>query len=363
MKIKEPVLILNKQRCLQNIERMALKAQRSNTIFRPHFKTHQSAEIGEWFRKFGVSGITVSSVKMAKYFAAHGWKDITIAFPVNILEMDEINDLAGHIKLNILIVDSEVLPVLLTGIKNKLGIFLKVDTGAHRTGINPNNVEEIKEIIKLIENSDNLHFKGFLAHSGHTYQAKSIGEINTIYSDTISLMSHLKIHLYPNAIISVGDTPACSVVPELFGTDEVRPGNFIFYDIMQLNLGSCIEEYISVALACPIVARHKDRNEIILYGGAVHLSKDFIIDKEGNKTFGYLVEFNEHGWGKIIKGAFVKGMSQEHGIIKVTDESNGLMDKKPGDIIGVLPVHSCLTADLMGRYLTLDNKTIHMMNK
>ena len=132
---------------------------------------------------------------------------------------------------------------------------------------------------------------------------------------------------------------------------------------MQLNIGSCKEEDISITLACPLVAKHKDRNEIILFGGAVHLSKDFILDKDGNKVFGYLVEFNKQGWGKIIEGAYLKGMSQEHGIIKVTDESNGLMNKKIGDILGVLPVHSCLTADLMGRYLTLDNKVIHMMKK
>jgi D-serine deaminase-like pyridoxal phosphate-dependent protein len=66
MKIKEPVLILNKERCQTNIEKMALKAKSSNIVFRPHFKTHQSAEIGEWFRKFGISCITVSSVKMTQ---------------------------------------------------------------------------------------------------------------------------------------------------------------------------------------------------------------------------------------------------------------------------------------------------------
>ena len=33
--------------------------------FRPHFKTHQSAEIGSWFRDFGVTRITVSSRESA----------------------------------------------------------------------------------------------------------------------------------------------------------------------------------------------------------------------------------------------------------------------------------------------------------
>jgi D-serine deaminase-like pyridoxal phosphate-dependent protein len=363
MKITEPVLILDKERCLKNIERMATKAQMSKSILRPHFKTHQSAEIGEWFRSYGVTAITVSSVKMAKYFAMNGWNDITIAFPVNILEIDEINKLASLVQLNILIVDSEVLPVIQNKITNNLGIFLKIDTGAHRTGMNPDNIEEIKKIISILETSGNIRFKGFLAHSGHTYQAKSIEEIRNIYSKAKDLMLSLKKNIFNNAIISIGDTPACSIVPEFSGADEIRPGNFVFYDIMQLELGACNEDNISVALAAPIVAKHKDRNEIIVYGGAVHLSKDFIFDKDGNRIYGYLVEFNEHGWGEIIKGAYVKSLSQEHGVIKITDDSNGIMDKNYGDLLGILPVHSCLTADLMGRYLTLDNQFIEMMKK
>src|SRR4030042_2672023 len=95
-----PTFLLDKQRVLKNIEKMAGKAKASGARFRPHFKTHQSAEVGNWFRDFGVTAITVSSLDMASYFAKHGWSDITVAFIVNTLEIDIINDLAGRIKLN-----------------------------------------------------------------------------------------------------------------------------------------------------------------------------------------------------------------------------------------------------------------------
>ena len=49
---------------------MAAKARSAHVRFRPHFKTHQSLEIGRWFREFGVDAITVSSVGMAAFFAA-----------------------------------------------------------------------------------------------------------------------------------------------------------------------------------------------------------------------------------------------------------------------------------------------------
>jgi D-serine deaminase-like pyridoxal phosphate-dependent protein len=363
MKITEPALIIDEKRCLANIERMAIKAKRGNVILRPHFKTHQSAEIGDWFRGFGVNTITVSSVKMAKYFASNGWDDITIAFPVNILEIDEINELASIIKLNILVVDSDPLIYLIAGIKHRLGVFLKVDTGTHRTGINPYNIEEIQKVIHMLSGSNIMEFKGFLAHSGHTYQAKSKDEVINIYMDSANLLNELRYKLFRNAMISIGDTPSCSLMEDFFDVQEARPGNFIFYDIMQLNIGSCSEEDISVALAAPIVVKHKERSEIVVYCGAVHLSKDFIIDKNDRKVFGYIVEFNELGWGKIIPGAYVKGLSQEHGIIKVENNADYFMRKKVGDIVGILPVHSCLTADLMGRYRTFSDKVITMMKK
>ena len=112
MEITKPTLLLDKDIALRNIENMVRKANDLNLKFRPHFKTHQSAEIGEWFRAAGVNCITVSSLTMANYFADAGWNDITIAFSVNIPEIPEINELAGRINLNVLIENKEGLEAL-----------------------------------------------------------------------------------------------------------------------------------------------------------------------------------------------------------------------------------------------------------
>jgi len=77
--LTKPTLLLDVDKCKANIKKMAEKAMLNNIVFRPHFKTHQSHEIGQWFRDEGVSKITVSSVEMASYFAQKSWKDITIA--------------------------------------------------------------------------------------------------------------------------------------------------------------------------------------------------------------------------------------------------------------------------------------------
>jgi D-serine deaminase-like pyridoxal phosphate-dependent protein len=148
-------------------------------------------------------------------------------------------------------------------------------------------------------------------------------------------------------------------VEDLDGTDEIRPGNFVFYDLMQWQIGACDPDDIAVAVACPVVAKHPERQEIVLYGGAVHLSKDRIRLDDGNSCYGFATELTEDGWGNPIPDTFLKALSQEHGILK----ANGKFFEKTrvGDLIGILPVHSCLTADLLGGYLELKGKRIGAM--
>lgn len=363
MNIRKPTLLIDESRCRENIRRMASKARRHNLEFRPHFKTHQSLEIGRWFKDYGVDKITVSSVEMAEYFAGE-WNDITIAFPVNILETDPINELASKINLNLLIESEETAAFLKNNLTSETGFFIKIDLGNHRTGLDPEDTISVDKILEITDSSKLLKFKGFLGHAGHTYYCSTADEVNSIQSESMRIMKGLKkkyIERYPGIIISTGDTPGCSISEDFSGTDEIRPGNFIFYDLMQLKAGACREENIAAAMACPVVAVHRERNEIVIYGGGIHFSKDRMEDGTDGTIYGRAAENDGNGWGKIIRGMYLKSLSQEHGIMKVPDEK--INEYNAGDIIVVIPVHSCMTADVMKSYLTLEGKMITMMKK
>ncbi|WP_420576652.1 alanine racemase [Ekhidna sp.] len=360
MEVKTPTLLVDKGKCLQNIDRMIKKAKASNATLRPHFKTHFSAEIGDWFKKKGVNQCTVSSVDMAIYFADHGWDDITIAFPYNLLEADKVNKLAKRVNLNVLIESEESLMHLGKHVQEKVDYFIKIDVGTHRTGIDPRSEPLIE---KLVNHSSEKHtFKGFLAHAGHTYGSTDYESVKWIHDMSVKVMEHLKEKF--GGMLSYGDTPSCSLIEDLSAFDEIRPGNFVFYDWMQKNIGSCSVEEIAVCMACPVVAIHNERNEIVVYGGAVHLSKDVISEKDAyEKTkncFGKMVYLKKDGWTTDIVG-HVDRLSQEHGIIKLPE--NEIARVKLGDVIGILPVHSCLTAELQGHYLSTAGEKIEKMLK
>ena len=341
---------------------MMKKAGKQDLQFRPHFKTHQSAEIGEWFRKAGVSKITVSSVSMATYFVDCGWEDILIAFPINILEIDEINKLTRKTTLHLTVESVEAVYFLEENLISKTNVYIKTDTGYHRTGILPKDIEQIDAILNVISTSRNLNLTGFLSHSGNTYTAKSNKEIIEIHMSSLRQLNKLKsryIRDFPDLLISIGDTPSCSLADDFKGACEIRPGNFVFYDVMQYYLGSCSLGDIAVTVACPVVAKHRERMEIVIYGGAVHLSKESIVDEKGRILFGLPVKVNKTAWSEPLPNSYVCRLSQEHGIIQVSKEVFDFI--KIGDIIGVLPVHSCLSANLAKQYLGLDGKKISKM--
>jgi D-serine deaminase-like pyridoxal phosphate-dependent protein len=129
--IRIPTLLLDETICRRNIASMTAQAQ--HTLLRPHFKTHQSRLVGRWFRESGIDAITVSSVTMARYFANDGWTDITIAFPVNLRELDDIVALASRVKLGLLVESPRVIGPLQAHLP-EVDIWLKIDTGYGRTG-------------------------------------------------------------------------------------------------------------------------------------------------------------------------------------------------------------------------------------
>lgn len=360
MNITKPTLFLDEKKCRQNIETMVKRAKQFNCQLRPHFKTHQSHKVGEWFKEYGIESCAVSSLQMAEYFAQASWNDITVAFPLNILEHETVNRLAEKINLNICIESLETVKSLNEWLKFPLGIYIKTDAGYHRTGIDANDFVGIQSIIDELGKNSLTKFKGFLQHAGHTYQAKGKKEIDEIHAYTSEKMIKLKDHFkrkYPEIIISNGDTPTCSVSDNFDHIDEMRPGNFVFFDVMQAEIGSCKYENIAAAMACPVVAKHADRNEVIVYGGAVHFSKDRI-EKDGKTIYGLIAEEKEKGWGYPISGWYVRKLSQEHGTIHVPDEAFDQI--KIGDLFYILPIHSCLTANLMSKYYTLDGEEIEM---
>lgn len=354
-----PTLLLDRQKCLRNIEKMVRRAAGQHIALRPHFKTHQSAEIGSWFRDFGVNTITVSSFRMAEYFVSAGWKDILVAFPFHPGEVKNLESISERCNLSILVDSPAPLPFL-HHISGLVGLYIDIDTGYGRTGVRAENPELIEQIITKTGVNRHLEFRGFYCHAGHSYRSTGRKELDDIFLKSLSDLKQLKSQfkaLGPKLLF--GDTPSCSIQEKFGEIDEITPGNFVFYDLIQHALGSCRMEDIAVAMECPVAGRYPSAGRIVIHGGAIHFSKDALMNR-GKPVFGRLVPRTQEGWGEAGEERFINSVSQEHGVL----EACGDLVRKVGigETLLFLPAHSCLTANLMRRYQTLDGKLISTLN-
>ena len=361
MTITQPTLLLDRAKCMANISRMHSKASQQGVRLIPHFKTHQSKRVGEWFKEAGIKAITVSSLKMADYFAKAGWENITIAFPVNIRAIDETSALAEKVNLTVFLNSLEALHFLGRQLNSTITFYIEIDTGYGRSGINYQQQNRIKEILHQAKAYQNLEFTGFYTHPGHTYHVEGKAAVTSIYAETLDRLLPLKeafVLEYPTLQISIGDTPGASLVDDLNNIDSIRPGNFVYYDLVMHRIGACQLTDIAICLAAPIVEVHPAESRLVVHAGWVQLGKDSLPDEESGQHFGYAVLLTEDGWNTEPIGKVIS-VSQEHGIIKL--EPGYVAKFKVGDLIGILPVHACATAQMMGEAYTLEGEFIEMM--
>lgn len=358
--IKTPSLIVDFARMKRNAEETTARAKALNVNLRPHVKTHRCLEIAKIQTENNFGGIMVSTLAEAQFFSKNGFSDIVYGVPIERGKFVEAIEISKRIeRFAVLTDDAETVEELNQKAKNeraKINVYLKVDVGYHRCGVEPRTAEAF-EIPQKISDASNLNFAGILTHAGHSYHAASPEKLLEVAQTERDLMRNLAENLREKNLevptVSVGSTPTMSRIDNLEGITELRCGNYIFYDAFQATLGSCRFEDCALTVLTAIVHRDAQRRKIVVDAGAVALSKD-----RG------AVEFDPHcGYGRVydLEGndldLRVQSLSQEHGEIFVADEKifNRL---KVGARLRILANHSCLTALQHSHFHVLDNGKI-----
>src|SRR5438105_2883652 len=178
--IKTPSLVLDIERVRRNAGRMSARLRGFGVALRPHVKTHKCVEVARIQTAGEAGGVTVSTLAEARAFAARGFKDITYAVPVEPGKFGEAIELARLCDRFALITDDSEVPRLLNEAARRAGLvldlFLKIDCGYHRCGVEPDRPEAL-EIPRLISEARALRFAGILTHAGHSYHAPSREEL------------------------------------------------------------------------------------------------------------------------------------------------------------------------------------------
>ncbi|MFB0516593.1 MAG: alanine racemase [Candidatus Neomarinimicrobiota bacterium] len=357
-----PALLLDLETLQHNLDTMAARARSLGVALRPHIKTHKCVEIARMQRDRGAQGLTVATLVEAGIFAAAGFNDITYAFPLEPGKVDRALNLAERVTLRLTLDDLSTAEALETAAASRgqeVHVWIKVDCGYHRAGVDPTGDYAV-QLARFLSGAAHLRFDGLLTHAGHAYHAASQEQLETIASQERDVLVRLADRLRADgtavSMVSIGSTPTVSVVSNLESVQEIRPGSYVFYDRTLLVLGSCRLQDCALTVLASVVSNQPNSNWLVMDAGALALSLDpgpSHLEEKASK--GAVV--SETTPLAIRSSLLVGALSQEHGIIQGSSPED-LADLSVGSRVRILPNHSCLTAALFDRYAVVKGQEV-----
>lgn len=341
---------------------MRASATRLGVALRPHLKTAKCVEVAREVHDGGTGPITVSTLAEARFFAQAGFDDILYAVAISPSKLDRaagIQRAAPNFK--ILTDDIEAARAIVAR-GNSSGIrfaaVIEVETGGGRAGVEPQSPEFLA-ILETLAGAG--MFAGVMAHAGHSYACDGIAQIEEVAeaerAGVVQAAEIARAHGHDPGIVSVGSTPTALHARDLTGVGEMRPGNFVFFDLFQHGLGMCAVDDIAVGVLASVIGHSRARNHILLDSGALALSKDTGANRRIEGVGYGLVRAPDES--KPREDLAILDVHQEHGILA---PRSGLDAISPlpfsewpvGRRVVVLPNHVCMTAAMYDRYYVVD---------
>ena len=358
-----PALLLDLDILETNLRRMQDRADKFKVNLRPHIKTHKCIEVGKRQLKMGAKGITVSTFYEAQEFAKAGFDDITWAFPIPPVYATKISELAEKITFRVVIDSKEAkghLDKVARTNGKKIHVWLKVDCGYHRTGVDPQS-KLAEDLARSLAESKALEFDGILTHAGHSYSGKTPQEIRKVAEQEQSAMLEFSERMKLKGInipaISIGSTPSVTMAQGFKGIDEIRPGNYCFHDYTMVALGVCGVEDCAVSVLASVISHQPGASHFVTDAGALALSKDLgPTHLKNDMDMGTI--FEDYEKKRLQAHVHVRALSQEHGkvIAHGVEEIEGKF--KVGDRVRILENHSCLTVPHFEKYYVVQNDEV-----
>lgn len=332
--LETPALLIDVSRVEKNVRRYQDIANREGIKLRPHGKTSKLEQIWDMQRTAGCTGLTVATVREAEVAMINGHRDIFIAYPhVDPKALKRISDLVKLGNITLLISNKEGADIVYDFFKTNPPcpfILLAIDTGLHREGVLPQHPKTI-EFIKYLAERFGGKFRGITTHEGHSYKTRQPETVASIAKTVRDTMIKIKrtceksgIHLQE---VAIGATPTFAH----FKNDgkhtitEAHPGNYVFFDATQVNLGIAEPSECALTVLAQVIdkrtvrtTRKKVRETVgIVYvnAGSKTVSEAKRPHSEGGTTYGKV--FSDMSATELDPDASLRALSEEIGWLEV----------------------------------------------
>jgi D-serine deaminase-like pyridoxal phosphate-dependent protein len=306
----------------RNVDRTAAFARAKGLALRPHAKTHKCPEIGRRQLERGAVGLTVATVGEAEVFAAAGFTDLFIAYPLWPVgpRARRLRALAERVALRVGVDSVEAVDLLVPVLAGTAAeLVVEVDSGQHRSGVRPGDVARIAAAAERA----GLVVAGAFTFPGHGYgpdRAAAAAAEEAAALAAVELAAPLR---------SGGSTPTLAHA-DAGALTEVRPGVSVFNDAQQAELGSCGLADIALTAVGTVVSR--SGQQVVLDAGSKVLGADQPAWASGGGRL------PDHPDARVV------ALSEHHATVRFPDGAPPPLRR--GDTVRVAPNHVCAAVNL-----------------
>jgi D-serine deaminase-like pyridoxal phosphate-dependent protein len=342
-----PVALVDVNVLEANLAAMSARLAGSRAAHRPHTKTHKTRQIAERQLAHGARGLTVAKLGEAEALVEAGFDDLLVAYP-----------LVGRPKLTRLLALLERARIRFTvdslagaqGASSVLGpagrtveVLVELDAGIGRTG-----VATVEDALALAERADGLpglRVGGVLCFApGYVEGEPRRREVGTAEGRLAAdAAAALRRAGHAAHVASCGSTPTSPFAALVPGVTEVRAGNYVFHDRMQLHLGVARLEDCALTVLATVVSRPRERRYVVDAGLKALAGEDY-----GWGTHGQLLDHPD---------VLVSFAHEEHGVIVLAE---GVADPgfRVGDRVRIVPDHACGCVNMHDELVAVDGERV-----
>lgn len=368
-----PALLVDRDRLTRNLDRMQSLADATDVTLRPHAKTHKSVALARRQQERGAEGLTVATVKEAETFVDAGIENVRVAFPVTGRDKHErLQSLREGAHLSFL-VDTATGTEQAAAVYPKddpVDVLMEVDVGHGRCGVPWDHGEAALHLARRIVDLPGLRLAGILTHAGQAYDGPAGDEtedeaLRRVAQNERDRMLHVAARLAHadlpeiepgNFEISIGSTPTMAAFENAerdgFRVTEIRPGNYVMHDAMQVALGAASLDDCALTVLTTVVSTQRT---------ADGTQRAFV--DAGKKVFTTDTGYGTDGYGVVLADAETRTpysdirldhLSEEHGWLSVPSSSTLTV----GDRLRIVPNHACVTVANHSALHLVDDETI-----
>lgn len=376
--LETPAVILDISRLESNINRFQDIADREKVELWPHVKSTKCRQIWEMQAGYGAKGFVAATLKEAENVmnirnGQESLNNVLLAYPhVDPHALARIEQLMQRqgAKVGLLVANDEGADIVHQHFKDSGSpeIYLAIDTGLHREGIDPRGKDAMRTV-KHLQDLFGEKLVGISTHAGHVYRKNKPEKAKRIAVSERDQMLEFAERCKREAgvdfrEIGLGSTPTVNFFKNrTFGESsitQVHPGNYAFMDNLQVGLGVAKPGECALSVMATVVDKRTIKEK--LPGKKSYRERGLLITDAGSKTLSS--DSKPHGltgasiYGMVYEdmdaqelledGVCVAALSEEHGKITVPKRMLDQPIAEIGHRLRLLVQHACPVVNLAG---------------